>query len=68
MTNPAPREWHCFACGLRLGIAHGRQWHLRYKTAQFFVSGPVVAICHRCSTRNESPALPASDKAPEAAA
>lgn len=60
MTRPVPQEWRCSACGTRLGIAHGQQWHLRYKTAQYIVAGPVVATCHRCSARNESPSLPAS--------
>ena len=67
MTIPTPREWRCSKCEIRLGLARGQQWHIRYKDAQFFVSGPVVAICRRCSTRNESPSLPDSDE-PEGAA
>ncbi len=58
MTDSPTREWRCTDCGTRLGIAHGQQWHLRYKSAEYIVSGRVSATCHRCSAPNVSPTLP----------
>lgn len=48
------REWRCVACGTLLGIEREQKLHLRYKSAEYLVSGSVTATCHRCATRNET--------------
>jgi hypothetical protein len=47
-------EWRCFHCGTLLGIELRGRMHLKYKTAQYVVTGPVVAVCRRCDATNET--------------
>lgn len=54
MIHPRTREWRCLACRTLLGIERDHKLHLRYKTAEFVVTGPVTATCHRCAARNET--------------
>ena len=47
-------EWRCTRCGTLLGVElHGRM-HLKYKSAQYVVTGAVKAVCRRCETTNET--------------
>lgn len=51
MGPPPPR----FLDALTLfGVERGGRMHLKYKTAQFVVSGSVMAVCRRCSEINET--------------
>lgn len=43
------REWRCPRCGTLHGVERGGKLHLKYKTAQFVVTGSVMAVCRRCS-------------------
>ena len=66
MTDPSEREWRCRVCGTLLGLERQGRLHLKYKTAHYVVTGPVTAICRRCSERNEMTCAPqdaASEKA-----
>ncbi len=47
------REWRCRSCNTLLGVERGGRLHLKYKSAQYVVAGPVTAICRRCETTNE---------------
>lgn len=47
-------QWRCSACGALLGVEVRGQMHLKYKAAQYVVTGPVTAVCRRCSTTNET--------------
>ncbi len=53
MDQPIEKEWRCRQCGTLLGVERGGRMHLKYKTAQFVVSGSVMAVCRRCSEINE---------------
>ena len=48
------KEWRCRQCGTLLGVERGGRLHLKYKTAQFVVSGQVMAVCRRCSEISET--------------
>jgi phage FluMu protein Com len=54
MDQPSEKEWRCRQCGTLLGVERGDRLHLKDKTAQFVVSGPVMAVCRRCSEINET--------------
>ena len=47
-------EWRCRQCGTLLGVERGGRLHLKYKTAQFVVSGEVMAVCRRCAEISET--------------
>lgn len=53
MDQSAEKEWRCRQCGTLLGVERQGKMHLKYKTAQFIVTGPVMGICRRCSEINE---------------
>jgi len=60
------REWRCHACGTLLGLAAEGKLHLKYKTAQYTVTGVVTATCRRCSAENQmvcTPDAPAGGRA-----
>ncbi|MCC6644567.1 MAG: hypothetical protein IT374_03220 [Polyangiaceae bacterium] len=59
MTDRTEREWRCRSCGTLLGVERQGKMHLKYKTAQYVVTGPVTAICRRCSELNEITCAPA---------
>ncbi len=65
MDQPSEKEWRCRQCGTLLGVQRGPRLHLKYKTAQFVVSGPVMAICRRCSEINEITVGGREHEAPE---
>ena len=48
------KEWRCRQCGTLLGVERGGRLHLKYKTAQFVVSGLVMGVCRRCSEISET--------------
>lgn len=48
------REWRCPQCGTLHGVVRGGKLHLKYKTAQFVVTGHVMAVCRRCSQLSET--------------
>ena len=48
------KDWRCRQCGTLLGVERGGRLHLKYKTAQFVVSGQVMAVCRRCSEISET--------------
>ncbi len=48
------REWRCQACGTLLGLERQGRLHLKYKTAQYVVTGRVTATCRRCSAENRT--------------
>lgn len=50
----AEREWRCAQCGTLHGVERGGRLHLKYKTAQFVVTGHVMAVCRRCSELSET--------------
>lgn len=68
MTDSSSRQWRCCACRALLGVEHDRRLHLRYKSAEFIVTGRVVATCHRCAARNETSCPQPPAAAPGAAA
>ena len=45
-------EWRCGSCRALLGVQRGRAIHVRYKDAEYLVTGSVVAICRRCGARS----------------
>jgi hypothetical protein len=47
-------EWRCTHCGTLLGVELRGRMHLKYKSAQYVVTGPVRAVCRRCETTNET--------------
>ncbi len=47
-------EWRCTCCGTLLGVELHRRMHLKYKDAQYVVTGRVKAVCRRCETTNET--------------
>jgi RNase P subunit RPR2 len=53
MNHPRTKEWRCSACNTLLGIQRDDHIHLRYKQAEYAVTGTVVATCRQCSRRNE---------------
>ena len=48
------KAWRCRQCGTLLGVERAGRLHLKYKTAQFVVSGQVMAVCRRCSEISET--------------
>ncbi len=48
------RDWRCRLCGTLLGVERTGKLHLNHKTAQFVVSGRVMAVCQRCSEISET--------------
>ena len=48
------KEWRCRQCGTLLGVERAGRLHLKYKTAQYVVSGQVMAVCRRCSEISET--------------
>lgn len=60
MIDRSEREWRCRSCGTLLGVARQGKLRLKYKTAQYVVTGPVTAICRRCSELNETTCAPAN--------
>ena len=53
-AKPTTHEWRCRRCSTLLGVERQGRLHLKYKTAQYVVTGPVTAICRRCETTNET--------------
>ena len=53
-TPPHEHEWRCRTCGTLLGVERQGRLHLKYKSAQYVVTGPVTAICRRCESTNET--------------
>ena len=53
-TTHESREWRCRTCGTLLGVERHGRLHLKYKSAQYVVTGAVTAVCRRCETTNES--------------
>jgi hypothetical protein len=53
-TTSPEREWRCRSCSILLGVEREGRLHLKYKSAQYIVTGPVTAICRRCQTNNET--------------
>lgn len=51
--QPSEKEWSCRQCGTLLGSERGDRLQLKYKTAQFAISGPVMAVLRQCSEANE---------------
>jgi phage FluMu protein Com len=47
-------QWRCVECDALLGVEVRGQMHLKYKAAQYVVTGPVQAVCRRCATTNET--------------
>ena len=47
-------EWRCRQCGTLPGVKRAGRLHLKYKTAQFVVSGQVMAVCRPCSEISET--------------
>jgi hypothetical protein len=69
MTRHTEREWRCRACDSLLGIERGQKLHLKYKTAEYVVTGTVTTTCRRCSAPNvTSCPQPAAAAAPAGAA
>jgi len=58
MDQSAEKEWRCRQCGTLLGVERGGKMHLKYKTAQFVVTGPVMGVCRRCAEINEITVVP----------
>lgn len=59
-THPG-RPWPCQKCGTLLGTANGPTLHVKYKDAEYQISGPeylVVTICRNCGTRNRCSRAP----------
>jgi hypothetical protein len=54
MTERTDREWRCRVCDCLLGVERGQAIHLKYKTAEYVVTGTVTATCRRCSAPNET--------------
>lgn len=54
MDQRAEKEWRCRKCGTLLGVERKGRLYLKYKTAQYVVTGAVTAICRRCSEVNEN--------------
>ncbi|MFI5298641.1 MAG: hypothetical protein ACHREM_11125 [Polyangiales bacterium] len=63
MGNDNEREWRCRRCTTLLGVERNGRLHLKYKSAQYVVMGPVVAVCRRCSGTNEMTTQHADDLA-----
>jgi len=53
-ATPSTHEWRCKRCNTLLGVERRGRLHLKYKTAQYVVTGPVTAICRRCEATNET--------------
>lgn len=53
MPRHTERPWRCCACRALLGIERGQHLHLRYKTAEFIISGLVTTTCRRCGAPND---------------
>jgi hypothetical protein len=53
-ATPHEHEWRCRGCGTLLGVERQGRLHLKYKNAQYVVTGPVTAICRRCEASNET--------------
>jgi hypothetical protein len=47
MDEQGDKEWRCRKCGTLLGVERKGRLHLKYKTAQYVVTGPVKAVCRR---------------------
>ena len=54
MDEQGDKEWRCRKCGTLLGVERKGRLHLKYKTAQYVVTGPVKAVCRRCAESNET--------------
>ncbi len=54
MGEQDEKEWRCRKCGTLLGVERKGRLHLKYKTAQYVVTGPVKAVCRRCAEINET--------------
>jgi len=52
-ANPSLHQWRCRTCGTLLGVQRDGRLHLKYKSAQYIVTGTVAGICRRCDTTNE---------------
>ena len=48
------QQWRCRECKTLLGVWRESKLHLRYKTAQYFVTGKVLAVCRTCSAISEA--------------
>ena len=59
MSAPNEREWRCGTCGTLLGVERQGRMFLKYKTAQYIVTGPIMAVCRRCTEISETLAAPA---------
>lgn len=46
------RTWRCDGCRALLGIEQEGKLHLKYKEAQYVVTGTAVAVCRRCAHLN----------------
>jgi phage FluMu protein Com len=53
MDQSTEREWRCRQCGTLIGVERYGRMHLKYRSAQFIVTGAVTAVCRRCSEINE---------------
>ncbi|MFI5298769.1 MAG: hypothetical protein ACHREM_11790 [Polyangiales bacterium] len=53
MSEQSEREWRCDTCSTLLGVERNGRLHLKYKTAQYVVKGPVMAVCRRCAGISE---------------
>jgi hypothetical protein len=51
--NPTLHQWRCCSCGTLLGVERQGRLHLKYKSAQYVVTGMVTSVCRRCDTTNQ---------------
>jgi hypothetical protein len=58
MDQSAEYEWRYRQCGTLLGVERGGKMHLKYKTTQFVVSGPVMGCAEGAPRSTRSPSCP----------